>query len=253
MESSLYLDRIGYLPLTEILEFKGGSISPLGGYQEVAEWIRAHTHNDGFLYPPLMHSVHLPVECLGVESFNEAELERIPNSERPAHLHKIPASHELWIHSPVHELCPRLGDAAFLMHLAAYLFGVRLQFYDWWFDGRVPVQSTHSIHVSSTAANSFFSVAYATWRTLDAENQKLATNILFMHSRTTVYEWDWEQFAMDYMVFDGCYKLASRVYSIPRTNHAGRLVAMCNSFGIPRDRTHFAEIVRLRNALFHET
>lgn len=253
MQAPAYLDSIGYLPWTGILQFKGGSISPLGEYQEVAEWVNTHKHRDGFLYPPLMHSVRIPVEYLGREGFNEVELERIPNSERPAHLHKLPASHELSVQSPVHEHSPRWGDAAFLMHLAGYLFGVRLQFHDWWFDGRVPVQSTNNIHVSPSAASSFFSAAYATWRTLDTQNQKLATNILFMNSRTTVYEWDWEQFAVDYMVFDGCYRLASRVHSIPRTNHPGRLMAMCSSFGIPTDQTRFAEIARLRNTLFHET
>lgn len=253
MQTQVYHDRIGYLPWAEPVEFSGGSLTPLEEYQEVAEWVEKHKHTDGFIYPPLTHSVHIPTERFGKDEVDEADLEQIPNSERFALLHKIPASHDLSIQTPVHAHSPREGDAAFIMHLAAYLFGVRLQFYNWWFDGRVPIQSTHSIYVRPSAANSFISTAYATWKGLSTEHQKLITNLLFVNSRTPVYEWKWEQFTVNYMVFDGCYKLAKEVHSLPHTNHGDRLIAVCNFFGIPADKTHFHEIVRLRNALFHET
>jgi hypothetical protein len=187
------------------------------------------------------------------EFFNDSDLEEVPNSERPAHLHKIPASHRISLNTTKPQELLRESDAAFLMHLAAYLFGVRLQFNDWWFDGRVPIKSTHNIHLTPSKANAFFLAAYGNWKSFKTKYQKLMINLLYMNSRTLSYEWDWEQFTIAYMVFDGCYKFAKNIHSLNSKSHTERLNVMCNFFGIKTDKVRFSEIVRLRNSLFHET
>ena len=46
-------DRFGFLPCEYVIEFEGGTISPVPNYDEVLALVEQHTHEDGFLYPPL--------------------------------------------------------------------------------------------------------------------------------------------------------------------------------------------------------
>jgi hypothetical protein len=79
-------------------------------------------------------------------------------------------------------------------------------------------------------------------------------NVLFMQSRAPSYEWDWEQFSIEYMVLDGCYKLATSLGIIKeKPSHADRIKALCRTFGIPINDELVGKIVNFRNELFHET
>src|SRR5207249_1122143 len=81
----------------------------------------------------------------------------------------------------------------------------------------------------------------------------LITNVLFMHSRVPSYEWDWERFTMEYMVFDGCWKLARLRYHVKDLPHSDRIKTICQRFSIPCDNDLVRRIVTLRNNLLHET
>jgi len=229
-------DRFGFLPCEYSIEFEGGIISPVSNYDEVLARVEQNTHKDGFLYPPLERRI------------NESG-ETIQKTERPAHLHPVTVSHELALHfsGTIENL--RRGPSGLVIQLLAYLFGVRLQFEDWWFDGRVPIRSTHNVHVTKAVVEDFLSHCYQIWQKWPEKNQKLISNLLFMHSRVPSYEWDWERFMIEYMVFDGCWKLSGLVAN----KHSDRIRILCNKWDIPAENALIDSIVKLRNGLFHET
>lgn len=230
-------DRFGFLPCEYSIEFQGGIISPVSNYAEVLERVGQNTHKDGFLYPPLEWRIY--------ESG-----EKIQKTERPAHLHPVTVSHQLSLHFSGTMENLRRGPGGIVVHLLAFLFGVRLQFEDWWVDGRVPIRSTHNIHVTKTVAEDFLSHCYQIWQKWPGKKQKLISNLLFMHSRAPSYEWDWEQFMIEYMVFDGCWNLSGLT---SKNGHGGRIKTICDKWDIPADGALIDRIVDLRNHLFHET
>lgn len=219
------VDRFGFLNWGRAIEFEGGSIAPVPEFKETAGLVASCTNQDGFLCPAtFLH--HLPVR----------------------------ASHTLCLSDPytIEEL--RRGAGAFIMHLLGYLFGIRLQFSDWWFDGRVPIrlQATHAIYISEATAQDFLSHSYKIWRAWKEKEQRLLTNALYMHCRAPMYRWDWERFTIEYMVLDACWKLAKLGHGVKDEGHAKRVDSLCRKFGIPSDGKLVEEIVRLRNDLFHE-
>lgn len=75
------------------------------------------------------------------------------------------------------------------------------------------------------------------------------SNLLFMHSRAPSYEWDWERFMIEYMVFDGCWNLSGLVAK----KHRDRIKILCDKWGIPADDALVNNIADLRNNFFHKT
>lgn len=230
----------GFLPYRHLIEFDGGSISPVSNYEGIKALVEEDTHEDGFLYPLLTWRVS--------KSGKE-----IPHTKRPEHLYRVTASHDLRLSFSGATEDLRRGPGAFVIHLLAYIFGVRLQFHDWWFDGRVPVRCTHNIHFTDIVKEDFLSHSYQIWRNWPEQERKLITNVLYMHSRAPSYEWDWERFVIEYTVLDGCYKLAELRYGISAQHHKDRIKALSTPFGIPLEEQVVDRIVRLRNSLFHET
>jgi hypothetical protein len=240
------IDRFGFLPCDWTFEFEVGEIRPVPEIEKVREAIEGYTNEDGFLYPPLSHRARLDWKTGEV-------LEKIPGTERPTHLHQVPPSHELYLRVSGTVEEARRGAGAFVIHLLAYLFGIRLQFHDWWFDSRVPIRmgQTHNIYPYKAVVEHFLSHCYQVWAGWSADEQKLITNLLFMHSRAPCYEWDWERFAVEYMVFDGCCKLAVRKHAMRIGKE--RITSVCEKFNIPYDQELAKKIVDLRNDLFHES
>jgi len=256
-EEGMKRDYFGFLPYRWTIEFDGGKVSPIPGFEEHAVWVDKYTNEDGFLYPPIEQRVE-------VDPITMKPLQYIPKTEKPAHLHKILPSHELCLYQSGTEEDVRKGSGSFIIHLLAYLFGVRLQFYDWWLDGRLPIKErarTHSIRFTEKTAEEFLSHCYKTWRNWNEKEQSLITNLLFMHTRSPSYGWDWERFTIEYMVFDGCRRLAESLNLIQRKQrkkkrprNTGELIkTLCDSFSIPCDDDLACKIVSLRNELFHRT
>lgn len=239
------LDRFGVLNRRWTIEFDGGSISPVSGFDEVTAWVDSYGNQDGFLYPPMARRVVLDPRT------NEV-VEEVPKTIRPALIHQLPASHTLRLSDSGAREQLRRGIGALVIHLLGYLFGTRLQFWDWWFDGRVPIQSTHNITFSEATTQDFLSHCCRTWRSWTDKERRLLTNVLYMHCRAPSYEWDWERFTIEYMVLDGCWKLAELRHGVKDEGHAKRIDSLCRKFGIPSDGNLVEKIVRLRNSLFHE-
>jgi hypothetical protein len=246
MASDMQSDLFGFLPVKLSVDFGDVSIKPVSKYDDILKAMIKESHQDGFMYPPLSQRWQADPVTL-------KPIKRIPRTKRPALLYRIPPSHQITFESnyELNEL--RVGPAGFLIHLLGYLYGVRLQFHDWWVDGRMPMKSQHNITVPNKLAQDFLSHSYATWKNWDQKKRELMTNILFMHTRALSYEWDWERFAIEYMVFDGCCALAKGLFRrLKLSEHEKRLVNICKRFGIPLNKELFNDIVKLRNGLFHK-
>jgi hypothetical protein len=241
------IDLFGFLPVKLATSFDDVMIEPLEDYDERLIKIKQMSHKDGFIYPPI-------VQQWKAHPITLKPIKRIPNTKRPAHLYKLLSSHRIIIESDreIDEL--RIASSGFLMHLIAYIYGVRLQFHDWWVDGRIQIKSQYNVHIEDKFIADFLLNSYKTWNCWNKTNKSLMTNILYMHNRAPSYEWDWERFIIEYMVFDGCCALAKSL--IPRlklSDHTKRLLNICNYYNIPIEKRLIKRIVYLRNQLFHST
>src|SRR5687768_7922717 len=240
------VERFGFLSHRSPIVFNGGAIEPLPDIE--LEWQRAeatkHPH-DGHWYPP--PSVTVKMEWNGTELVPGEE---VPHSSRPALMWPLPPTHTVSVDSPLEQDFKR-GDGAFLIYLAAYLFACRVQFEEWEIDGRVPIRPRHvPAAVTASMASKFFAVAYDTWRAWDCDKRQAFTTCLYMHSKAPAYEWPWEQFTVEYMVFDALCELNG----IAR-RHSERPAKVCAHFSLYFETSTepVAEaIVKLRNRLFHE-
>jgi hypothetical protein len=263
--------RFGFLDKKVTYRFSGGQVAPVPEFDGAEKWVALYRNKDGFLYPPTGR-------CQDIEG------KTLPNTERPAHLFHLPASHELRLDCDPPATDRHRAPASLIIHLVAYLHGVCVQFEDWWFDARVPLNKHHNINFSlskvdfpslpqpkgnlsfpRTTPEHFLSHAFKTWQTWRKSSQRRFTNLLFMLNRAPSYEWDWEHFIIEYMVLDACYKTAVELDSALKCStknpkkrkincgHDERIERMCEHFGIPQNATLAKEIVILRNDLFHET
>jgi hypothetical protein len=239
------IDKFGFMPKKWSLFFDEYEIIPVDDYDEVKKCIDEYTNKDGFYYPPLVHTVKL-------DPITGEPKEKISKTERSAHLYPLLPSHVIKIKrtiKPLEQL--RKGPTGFIIHLLGYLFGRRFQFYDWWFDGRIPMRNPHNLLFTEKDMQDFARHSFSKWKIWQSDKQKLFTNLLFMHSRAISYEWDWERFMIEYTVFDGCWNF----YSGGNINysHSGRLKKILSDLGMKIYEDKIERIVKLRKDLFHET
>lgn len=248
------IHQFGFLPIQRNLQFRDGELVLLSHYEEMAVMLKDATHTDGFLYPPMQRESRAKPKIVGGEILPQDlwDWQVVPNTERPARLFRLPPSHELILTGLAIDQDLRTRDAGFIMHLCGYLYGHRLQFAEWWFDGRINMKSSHRVHVRDLKAGEFLSQCYCTWKAWPDKFKTHITNLLYMNSRFEVYEWDWERFMLAYMVFDSCYKLAKDMGQVPSCRHSVRFAVMCERYGLYSNPDLFREIVGLRNELFHE-
>jgi len=249
MKDYMHRDKIGFLPIKYRIEFDGGAFIPLPKFDEGKRIIDNCKNRDGFIYPP---TIVMKQGFSPPGEHKETEWKDIPNTERPALLHKLPASHELSITNDPVDVDFRKSDGAFLMYLASYLFGVRLQFHDWWFDGRVPIKRSHNISINKQTESNFFSHSYCTFRQWPKDLRIRFTNILYVNSKAPSYEWDWERFFINYMVFDALFKFAKNHVGVNATSHRERLNNICKHYGLACEEENLEKISDLRNNLIHE-
>jgi hypothetical protein len=238
--------RFGFLPIEWMIEFDYGKIIPIPEFKKISKIIKKHLHHDGNFYPPTLESVFL---------VNLVKSKKTRKTKRPTFLYPVPPSHDLFISPPRAETDIREGSAGFILHLLAFLFHTRLQFADWYYDGRIPIDWLGKEVHNPYQAGKYLSLVYKIWLGWQQEEQKRFTNILYMYSRRFVYEWEWEEFIIQYMVLDACWKMAENLFGLKARNHADRIKVMCNKFSMTRigEFIDLEKLVGLRNDLFHET
>lgn len=219
-------DQFGFLPKQLDLECSGFKIYCVDNFHETLESIKKIVNRDGFIY-------------------------------LPATVHRLPSSHHIEFETAIvkekkekKEL--RRGLLGFMMHIIGYIFGVRLQFHDWYFDGRIPFDSQHNISITKGKLEKFLVHAINKFTNWEKDKQISFVNILYMHNRVPSYEWDWEKFIIEYMVFDACWKF-SGLEETTNTKHGKRIGKICTEYKLYRKNDVIKKIVKLRNDLFHES
>jgi hypothetical protein len=231
----------GFLPEKWTIEFSAGKITPIPEFDRVSKAVQKRLNKDGFLYPPTSKTVTI---------HPGGRKTAVPKTKRPAFLYPVPPSHELDLKEPN----SRDGAASFIIHCLGFLFGTRLQFADYFIDGRIHLGIQHQICYPAQASW-LLSRSFKTWSAWSENDKRRFTNILYMHSRASAYEWDWEEFIIQYMVLDGCWKMAETLFGLRARNHLERIQVLCRTLKIELDK-NFIDLdamVRLRHDLFHET
>ncbi len=245
--------QFGFLAYKWDLHFRAGKIVAVPEFDEALISLKKYLHEDGYFYPPMQKTI--TVDSRGRDR-------TVPKTKRPAHLFRLPASHELEMtYEPEPNI--REGSAGFVIHLLTFLFGTRLQFADWYFDGRVPLGRRGRFAISVThreQAERYLDHCFKTWSVWPESEKKRFTNILYMFSRACVYEWDWEEFIIQYIVLDALWKMGEELLQLPaKTPHKGRARALCAHFSCDVDKwiepkwIDVDKMAKLRNDLFHET
>lgn len=238
------IDLIGFLNVPASFTFTGGALLLSKQFNQAKRWVDLHSHKDGFIYPPISQTANLDLKA--------GKTHRIPKTERPALLHRVPPSHLLHLDGIKDMQKARSGLAGFVILCFSYLYGTRLQFWDWWLDGRIPVKSTIDINVTKSVAESFLTKAIRTWKLLDRRCKLVASNALYLHSKAGAAEWDWERFQLEYIVSDACYSIAKVKDGCHANGHGKRFKALCSTYGLKYKSNWVKLFVRLRNELFHE-
>lgn len=229
----------GFLNYPQALEFEGGRIEPVNEFEEGLAYIKAYGNRDGYIYPPEVTTVQY-------NPITNEKLEEIPNTKRPAPVFKLPPSHNLFLNNPI-----STENAALIIHLLGFFFGIRLLPSELRFDGKVPTKPTNNFSYRQDVPSNFISYVYSAWKEWDEDLRKRYINILYMHGKVKSCEFDWDQFIYEYMVFDAIYKFYISNGGGSATGHKDRFYKLCDAFSIP-EHDEIGRIYKLRNELFHE-
>ncbi len=229
--NTIYQDQFGFLPKQVDFKFSCGEVRPRPEHdQVVAEW-QANAHQDKRIYPPDL-------------------------------LLRLPWSHSLSLSGVGKDQeSLRRGIGGFLIQWLGFLYGYRVQFHNWWIDGRVSTDSEalYFVHPSCPIPTCI-DKALETWRVWDDTTQRIITNALYLFLRTDINEFMWERFAAEYMVFDAVYKVAvnADLMAKKKIGHRERLQKMAQRFYLLEPPTdHWGKdwtvfFSELRNDLLHE-
>lgn len=236
--------RFGFLTEKVDVTFSHGSIVPLPDFDLRMGIISKAFHKDGYLYPPLE-----------ISNDFENENENAKKAQRPFSMYQIPASHELIISPDEPEKNLREESAGFIVNLLALLFKTRLQFEDWFIDGRIPISVIgRDPHLTyPQVVENRLSSAYKVWSDWESSSQLLFGNILYMFLRSVIYQRDWEKFLFQYIILDACWNLGKELFGFTADGHGKRITELYNHFGVNHSEFLDAKkILSLRKELFHE-
>lgn len=246
----------GFLEYPHNICFEGGCICLIDDYKQSLQLINELIHKNGFLYPL---EVKTYTTCKGEED------KEVPHTRRPAQLYPLPPSHNILFEAKENYIELREYSGSFIIYILSYLFGTQLQFCDWYVSSKIPIRRPRFFIISKKTLERFLSHAFTEWKRWDRKQQVHYNNLLYMHSRAPSYQWEWERFMIEYMVFDGLYDLtcqinqekvnkAKTVY-FPKKNiapHKGRFQILCEVYDICYLDKEVDKIYKLRNELFHK-
>lgn len=238
--------RFGFLSERLETTFSHGSIAPVSNFEQVAKAVSKLLRKDGYYYPP--------TEPDRVIKSGSKVARTIPKTKRPAHLFCVPASHTLHITPIRSETKVREESAAFIIYLLAFLFETRLQFEDWYIDGRIPIRPGGCPIASYRGVlGNDLSLGYGIWSGWAKPEQERFLNILYIFSRSDIYEWDWERFLFQYLVLDACWSMGKALLNFKAAKHGDRVLELYGHFGASGPiLQEIKALVALRNNLFHE-
>lgn len=238
----------GFLNNSYIFEFDSVKIEPLPDFDEISKNVIENSNIDGFIYPPEINRVEL-------DPITNQKIKDIPRTGRPASVFNLPPSHSINIQTSENIDDPIISHEALFVHSLAFLYGTRLQFKEWRFDGRVPIKPTNNWYLKNETALNFLSHIYDFWSSLNRKNRKAIINFLYVHTYTRSLERQWNTFIHGYMLTDAIWRFWCDNNEKPkkRIKHKDRITFLCDFFNINYKKDDIKLITDIRNELFHES
>jgi len=242
----------GYVPVYCGFTIDAYIVAPVPDHAKVVQCVTDDSDEDSrFYYPPPAHRE---------TSRDGKQWRRKPRSRHVPLLFPMP---------PTHQIAPadgsthlnsdtfRNGEGGILIHSLAFLHGARAQFSEWWFDGRIPVESREVCGIPDAQLATVMAFFLHTYRQLIPADRPRLINLLSLRNRIQSYYWAWERFAFSYMVFDALYEMCFRYKMIKQAKHHKDRFASFAQAGLicdcSRCRAHTYTFATLRNQLFHES
>jgi hypothetical protein len=243
-----YSDTFSYLDVPTPMVGSLVRVDPMAGLAATLREIHGYCWDDGYVYPPIAKRQVEKGDGGASREVEKADL-----------LYRLPPTHRITLSTAVDKMAedPRRGAAGLTIHLLGLLYGSRCQFHDWFFDGRISIVGGHLDHWGVTPSQSaaIMDAAIARWGQLAFKQRVAMVNLLYLATRTTTYEMEWERFNAEYLVCDGIFALAGKMHLLNgsgRTTHGDRIPVLCDALGIACDEGLVKRMVALRNDLLHE-
>lgn len=233
-----YKDRFGFFRHDFKLRIGPYMIAPVKNHKAVAKGINKRVY-DGFLYPPMIYANN--------------------NAVKPHHVYWCHPSHTISLANKK-QLAKdfREKDGRLIIFLLGFLYGSRAMFHDWKFDTRLPMRQDGIAIFNYNELEIVVNNVYSEFLTWVHEAQDLFMSILYINSRNPAYEWDWEQFIMEYAVTDALWRFFTHHSSFPvvfkkrEPPHKERIKELCKGFDVLYNQFEIENIVNYRNEIFHE-
>lgn len=238
----------GYVPEKVTIENEVLSFTPVSDFEEVVSHVKKSYHSaNGFCFPVSTHFKYKK-ETEG-EVFVDREVSRSPVFQ--------PETFRFW---STHEFCLKrksIGDlnnfsqnpSFYFLQVIGYISGYRIMPATFWFDGKVPNRPTHNLIVRNT--DKVIEKANLAWENMDENARKSLVGIFYLYNRSASYQWHFEKFSHDFMIFDSAlrfYKKHIDHFTLGKNRYSEFLDKVDISYD-PKSVQAFAD---MRNDLFHE-
>jgi hypothetical protein len=242
----MYVDRFGWIPRPLDVQGSFGQLRTLTDFNETVAGMKKRFDYEGHAYPP----------CEDVAIWRESQKasDTTGHITRPASIYRLPATHELRLTAASDDpAILRNAESGFLIHFLGFLLGYRCQFWDWWLDLRISVQSHADYDIfSPKILTKCLDLGISSWRDMKQRERTIVINAMFLHNRGLGYQWDWERLQTEYQVLDAFYAVARTRFKLPKSTHPKRIEILCKQFGLYQPADLVDRIVDLRNNLIHE-
>lgn len=238
----IYKDKFGFFIHDFNLHIGPYVIDPVKKHEAATKRINDCIY-DGFLYPPMIYVNN--------------------DAVKPHHVYWCPPSHTISLANKK-QLAKdfREKDGRLIIFLLGFIYGCRAMFHDWKFDTRLPMKQDGIAIFNYNELEMVVNNVYSEFLTWGHEAQDLFMSILYINSRNPAYEWDWEQFIMEYAVTDAIWKFCTFSSSFDahikktikgKLRHEDRIWLLCDYWkDVPYKQHEVERIVKYRNEIFHE-
>ncbi len=247
--------KFGFLPNPIGVIGDDWSIEPLSTYEETTNEWKTYGDSYGWILPPIVYSEKR------IPQVDGTFLTEVDHNTRRSTSHwNIPPTHKLiYSGSNVYdEEQERYGIAGFLMHALGCIYGVELQFDNWYVMSRIRSKPGGPFVPNKKAVISALKILPQWYNSQSSECKIVITNSLFMHNHVPSYENSWEEFLWQYVAFDGCWNVALN-QTTPRittgsrsTSGEWRFKIFADKYGLISKPLHFKEWAKIRDDLVHE-
>lgn len=263
----MFKDKFGFWKINKTIAVCEYNIQPLNNFSETKAELKKYQNKDGFIYPPcsnwyqFSNGVKKQITLYKCQEWPNTIRENslgklLPSTQRPALLHGQFPSHQISSdkHSNLQKF--RRGDGNFIINFLSFLYQTRLQFHDWWWEGRINLKQKPIAIIKATRLTGIITHAFDKWRSWAHESKKLMNNAIFLLQRGKALEWHFERYISYYIAIDALWKLGKtqKYWKTNRNkiNHSKRLHVMCDELKLKKDNKILSDICDTRNTLFHE-